>query len=86
MPYFAGAPLTYHWFSDFHAAIAAEAAQIFAVPALVVSSAILAGALALIVYGLAHRLVRSQRARRVAFLAALARDLRRRTRLDALGR
>jgi len=71
VPYFAGVPLTYHWFSDFHAAIAAKSADIFAVPAFVVSSAILTGALALLVYGLAHRLVRSQRARRVAILAAV---------------
>ena len=26
VPYFAGAPLVYHWFADFHAAIAARAA------------------------------------------------------------
>jgi len=41
VPYFAGEPLIYHWFADFHAAIAARAAGIFAVPSFVVSSAIL---------------------------------------------
>jgi hypothetical protein len=71
VPYFAGAPLVYHWFADFHAAIAAQAAGLFAVPAFVVSSAILAGALSLLVHGLALTLVRGQRARRAALLAAV---------------
>ena len=38
VPYFAGAPLVYHWFADFHAAIAAKAAGMFAIPAFVTSS------------------------------------------------
>ncbi|HET6381497.1 MAG TPA: DUF2298 domain-containing protein [candidate division Zixibacteria bacterium] len=71
VPYFAGAPLVYHWFADFHAAIAARAAGLFAVPAFSVSSAILAGALALLVHGLARRLLRGPRARRAALLAAV---------------
>ena len=71
VPYFAGEPLIYHWFADFHAAIAARAAGIFAVPSFVVSSAILAGALALLVHGLARTLLRGQRARRAAILAAM---------------
>ena len=54
VPYFAGEPLVYHWFADFHAAIVARAAGIFAIPSFVVSSAILAGALALLVHGLAR--------------------------------
>jgi len=70
VPYFAGEPLVYHWFADFHAAIAARAAGIFAVPSFVVSSAVLAGALALIVHGLARSLLRGRGARRVALLAA----------------
>ncbi len=70
VPYFAGAPLVYHWFADFHAAIAARAAGIFAVPAFVTSSAIMAGALALLVHGLARRLLRGPGARRAALLAA----------------
>jgi hypothetical protein len=71
VPYFAGAPLVYHWFADFHAAIAARAAGIFAVPAFVVSSAIMSGALALLVHGLARRLLRGHGARRAAVLAAV---------------
>jgi hypothetical protein len=70
VPYFAGVPLTYHWFADFHAAILAEAARLFSVPAMVVQSTVLAGALALLVYSLARRLVRVPGARRVALLAA----------------
>ena len=71
VPYFAGEPLVYHWFADFHAAIAARAAGIFAVPSFVVSSAILAGALALLVHGLARTLLRGRGARSAAVLAAV---------------
>jgi hypothetical protein len=71
VPYFAGEPLVYHWFADFHAAIAARAAGIFAVPSFVVSSAILAGALALLVHGLALHLLRGDGARRAALLAVV---------------
>jgi hypothetical protein len=69
VPYFAGEPLVYHWFADFHAAIVARAAGIFAIPAFVVSSAILAGALALLVHGLARALLRGRGGRRAALLA-----------------
>jgi hypothetical protein len=71
VPYFAGAPLVYHWFADFHAAIAARAAGLFAIPAFVASSAILTGALALLVHGLGRRLLRGPGARRAAVLAAV---------------
>jgi hypothetical protein len=70
VPYFAGVPLTYHWFADFHAAILAAAAGIFSVPAMVFQSALLAFALILLVASLARRLVRGHDARRVALLAA----------------
>lgn len=70
VPYFAGVPLTYHWFADFHAAILASAAGLFSVPAMVFQSALLSGALVLIVASLARRLVRGHDARRVAMLAA----------------
>ncbi len=68
VPYFAGVPLIYHWFADFHAAIAASAADGFAVPAMVADSALFAGALALLVHGLAMQLLRS---RKVAWLAVV---------------
>jgi hypothetical protein len=70
VPYFAGVPLVYHWFADFHAAILAEAAGLFAVPAMVVQSTVLAAALALLVFSLARALLRGRHARRVATLAA----------------
>ena len=70
VPYFAGVPLVYHWFEDFHAAIAASAAGLFAIPAFITSSAILAGALALIVHGLGRTLFRGEHAKRAALIAA----------------
>ena len=71
VPYFSGVPLVYHWFADFHAAILAEAAGIFSVPAMVVQSAALAAALALLVFSLARRLLRGRSARRAAVIAAV---------------
>lgn len=68
VPYFAGVPLIYHWFADFHAAIAAAAAGLFSIPAFVAGSAIGAGALALCVHGLATRLLRGRGARRAALI------------------
>jgi hypothetical protein len=69
VPYFAGVPLVYHWFADFHAAILAEAASMFSVPAMVIQSTVLTGALALLVFSLARRLVRVD-GRRIGALAA----------------
>ena len=71
VPFFAGEPLIYHWFADFHAALMAASAGMFAVPVFVAQSALLAGALALIVHGLALALVRDWSARRTAVLATL---------------
>ena len=70
VPYFAGQPLVYHWFADLHAAMAASAAGLFAVPAMVVQSAILAGALVLLVHALARHLIRGPDAARAALIAA----------------
>ena len=70
VPYFAGVPLVYHWFADFHAAILARAADQFSIPAMVVQSTVLAFALALLVGSLARLLLRGPRAGRVAALAA----------------
>jgi hypothetical protein len=71
VPFFAGEPLVYHWFVDFHAAILASATQVFAVPVFVVQSAVLAGSLALVVHGLALLLVRDWSARRTAAVATI---------------
>ena len=70
VPYYAGEPLVYHWFADFGAAILAEAAGVFAIPAMVVQSTVLTGALVLLVFSLARRLVRGRQARRAAAIAA----------------
>jgi hypothetical protein len=69
VPYFAGAPLVYHWFADFHAAILAEAAGLFSIPAMVIQSAVLAAGLALLAYSLARRLTLADR-RRIGIVAA----------------
>lgn len=69
VPYFAGQPLVYHWFADFHAAILAAAAEQFSVSAMVIQSTVMAAALALLVASLARRLLRTSRARHVAALA-----------------
>ena len=71
VPYFAGEPLVYHWFADFGAAVLAESAEIFAVPAMVTQSTVLTGALVLLVFSLARRLLRGPRARRAATIAAI---------------
>jgi hypothetical protein len=71
VPYFAGEPLVYHWFADFHGAIAALAAGIFSVPVFVISSGVMAGALALLVHGLGRTLLKGPGARRAAVLAAV---------------
>ena len=71
VPYYAGEPLVYHWFADFGAAILAESAGLFAVPAMVVQSTVLTGALVLLVFSLARTLVRDRHARRAATIAAV---------------
>ncbi|MDQ3879507.1 MAG: hypothetical protein M3295_00250, partial [Chloroflexota bacterium] len=71
VPFFAGVPLTYHWFSDFHAAIAAGAAGMFSIPVIVIANGVFAGALALLVDGLALRLFRDRRAATLTVLVAL---------------
>ncbi len=70
VPYFAGLPLVYHWFADLHAATAAIAPGLFSVPAMAVQSAILAGALALLVHALARHLIHGPHGRRAALIAA----------------
>jgi hypothetical protein len=70
VPYFAGVPLVYHWFADFHAAILALAVDQFVVPSMVVQSTALAFALALLVGSLARLLFRGGHAPRLAALAA----------------
>jgi hypothetical protein len=68
VPYFSGVPLTYHWFADFHGAIAATAAGFDIIPVFFVTSALFAGVLALLVWSLAFVLTGR---RRVATIAAV---------------
>jgi hypothetical protein len=56
VPYAAGEPLTYHWFADFDGAILAVVSGLPIIPVFVVSNALFAGVLALLVWGLAIRL------------------------------
>ena len=71
VPYFAGVPLTYHWFADFHGAIAAVTAGLHVIPVFIVSSALMAGALALVAWELARHLTGSRRAATIATLLVL---------------
>jgi hypothetical protein len=71
VPYFAGVPLTYHWFADFHGAIAAATAGLHVIPVFIASSALMAGALALVGWELARHLTGSRRAATIATLLIL---------------
>jgi hypothetical protein len=71
VPYFAGEPLTYHWFADFHGAIAATAAGVDIIPVYLATSALFAGALALVTWELAFRLTRSTRVALIATVLVL---------------
>jgi hypothetical protein len=68
VPYFSGVPLTYHWFADFHGAVAATAVDAAIIPVFFLTSGLFAAALAMLVWTLALRL--TQR-RRVATIAAI---------------
>ena len=68
VPYFAGAPLTYHWFADFHGAIAATAANVDIIGVYFATSALFAAVLALVVWALAVQLTGR---RSVATIAAI---------------
>lgn len=71
VPYFAGVPLTYHWFGDFHAAIAATVAGVDVIPVLELSNAVLSGAFALLVWELATALTHNRRAAALAVVLTL---------------
>jgi hypothetical protein len=68
VPYFAGVPLTYHWFADFHGAIASSVAGVDLIRVYFATSALFAGVLALVTWALAVQLTG---ARRVATIAAI---------------
>jgi hypothetical protein len=66
VPYFVGAPLTYHWFADFHGAITAVAASLPIIPVFFLSSALLAGTTALVTWALGLQLTNDRRVATVA--------------------
>jgi hypothetical protein len=68
VPYFAGAPLTYHWFADFHGAITSKIADVDLIAVYFATSALFAGVMALVVWALALRLTGD---RRVAAIATI---------------
>ena len=67
VPYFSGAPLSYHWFADFHGAIAAVAAGVDLIAVYVATNGLMAGVLALVSWELTWRISGD---RRVALIAA----------------
>jgi len=72
VPYFAGEPLTYHWFADFHGAITATAAGVGIIPVYFITSALFAGVLALLVWALAERLTGNRRVATIATILVCA--------------
>ena len=66
VPYFAGVPLTYHWFADFHGAITSTVAGVDLIPVYFLTSALFAAVLALVVWALAVRLTASRRVATIA--------------------
>jgi hypothetical protein len=71
VPYFAGVPLAYHWFGDFHAAILAGSGGVGLIDVFFVSNGVLAAALTLLVWELAFRLTGDRRAAVIAAVIAL---------------
>jgi hypothetical protein len=70
VPYFAGAPLTYHWFADFHGAITSSVAGVDLIAAYFGTSALFASVMALLVWSLAQRLTGDRRVAAIATLLA----------------
>lgn len=68
VPYFAGEPLVYHWFADFHGAIAAASSGLPLIPIYFATSALFAASLALVIWALALRLTGHPR---VALIATI---------------
>ena len=72
VPYFAGEPLTYHWFADLHGAIASTAAGFAIIPVYFLTSALFAGVLALVVWALAAELTGDRRVATIATILVCA--------------
>lgn len=72
VPYFAGVPLTYHWFADFHGAITSTVAGVDIIPVYFATSALFAAVLALVVWVLAIRLTTDRRVATIATILVVA--------------
>jgi len=66
VPYFAGVPLTYHWFSDFHAALTGLIGGVDTIPVMALTNAVAAGALTLLTWELAWVVLGNRRAAAIA--------------------
>lgn len=71
VPYFAGVPLAYHWFADFHAAAAMLVAGLDIFPVFVVTNTIMAFTLGVLAVELAEKITGSRRAAVIAGLLIL---------------
>ena len=80
VPYFAGEPLTYHWFADFHGAITSTVAGVDIIGVYFLTSALFAGVLG--AGRLGARRCSSPARRSVATIAAIIACATRRPRLD----
>ena len=72
VPYFAGQPLGYHWFADFHGAILASGAAAPIIGVYFASSAGMAGITALVVWSLARVLGGDRRVATIATILVVA--------------
>ena len=72
VPYFAGQPLGYHWFADFHGAMASTVADLPIIPVYFGSSAFMAGTLALVVWSLGLQLTGERRIATIAVILVVA--------------
>ncbi len=68
VPYFAGVPLDYHWFGDMAGAVVSLVTGVSLITVYIVSSAVMAGALALVVWELAWQITHDTR---TAWIAAV---------------
>ena len=72
VPYFAGAPLTYHWFADFHGAITSTVAGVDIIGVYFLTSSLFAGVLALVVWALAMQLTARRSVATISAIIACA--------------
>jgi hypothetical protein len=71
VPYFAGAPLLYHWFADFHAAIASVVSSSDIITVFGLTNGLMAGVFVVLAWQLARVVTGSRRAATLAAVLAL---------------